>query len=258
MDKEHILKELNAAFGNYKFFADDHHYEFNGKRVGISVTRLIEEYANEFDKELVASRVAKKEHKTIEQVLDEWEYKNKFACAKGTTCHEYAQSLWSGKHWDYDNFDFSAEYADAVFKIKQQAEQFYNDFKDDWEHLADEFIIGSEEYDIASAVDHLFIDKKTGELILVDYKTNSYITGYNKSAYDKPMKAPLQKLNDDALTHYKLQLSIYKYLIEKYTNLKLSFMCIIYMSENNDHYMTIDIPYLKKEVEDILEWRVLE
>ena len=161
-------------------------------------------------------------------------------------------------HWFYDPFDNSAKYADAVCKIKQQADNFYNDFNKEWEHVIDECVVGSEEYDIASAVDHLLIVKDTHELILVDYKTNSYITGYNKEAYNKPLKAPLQHLNDDKLTHYKLQLSIYKYLIEKYTNLKISCMYIVYMSENINNYELIVIPYLKREVEDILEWRKWE
>lgn len=257
MEKNKILEILNEAFKSFKFFPEDHHYEYNGKNVGISVTRLIEEYCNEFDKELIAKRVAKRDNKTINQVLKEWEYKNQFACTKGTTCHEYAQSLWSGEHWNCDNFDFSSEYEEAIFKIKKQADEFYEDFKNEFQHLADEFIIGSQEYDIASAVDHLFIDNESN-IYLIDYKTNSYMTGYNKEAYKKPMKAPLQHLNDDALTHYKLQLSIYKYLIEKYTELKIKDMIIIYFTENQEHYSKINIPYLKKEVEDILEWRVLE
>ena len=255
-NKEEILKDLNKAFNKFKFFAEDHHYEYNGKRVGISVTKLIEEYTNEFDKELIAKKVAQKENKTIKQVLNDWKYKNEFACTKGTTCHEYAQSLWSGEPWLLDNFDFSPKYEVAVYKIKQQAENFYNDYKDKWVHLADEFIIGSEEYDIASAVDHLFI--VDGEIYLIDYKTNSYMTGVNKEAYKKPMKSPLQHLNDDAITHYYLQLSIYKYLIEKYTKLKIKEMFIIYMSENLNNYMMIDIPYLKEEVEEIMEWRKWE
>lgn len=258
MKKQDILNELNKAFGNYTFYPTDHHYELNGKRVGISVTKLIEQYTNEFDKDLIAAKTAAKENKSVKQVLDEWEYKNQFACAKGSTCHEYAQSLWSGEHWDCDNFDFSPEYITAVYKIKQQAEGFYNVFSSTLEHLACEFVVGSEEYDIASAIDHLFLQKSTGELVLIDYKTNSYITGYNKEAYKKPMKAPLQHLNDDAFTHYKLQLSIYKYLIETYTPLKVSNMNIVYFTENDEAFDIIDIPYLEQEVKDILEWRKYE
>jgi hypothetical protein len=123
------------------------------------------------------------------------------------------------------------------------------------EHLVDELPIGSEEYNIASCVDHLFYNKLTGGLVLADYKTNSLMDGYNKKAYKKAMKVPLSHINDDALHHYHIQLSIYKYLIEKYTGLKVDEMFIVYMSENIENYEIIEIPYLKEEVEMILENR---
>mgnify|MGYP003571253228 CR=1 FL=1 len=254
MTKEEYLKKLEV-FKDFKFFEEDHHYEFKGKRVGISVTRLIEDYANEFQQQEMAERVAIKENKTTQEILDEWKYKNDFACIKGSTCHEFVQSLWSQETYEQLMFDNSKEYLEVVEKIKQQAIKFRMDYEDRLQHLKDELIIGSEEYDIASAADHLFINKLTDELVLVDYKTNSYMSGYNKKAYSKKMKVPLQNLNDDSLHHYYLQLSIYKYLIEKYSDLKVSEMFIVYLSENIDNYKIIEIPYLGKEVIKILENR---
>ena len=130
MTKEEYLKKLNKAFGDFKFFEEDHHYEYKGERVGISVTRLIEEYTQEFDSQAIAEKVAIKEGKTTQEVLDEWEYKNKFACAKGSTCHEFAQSLWSGNKYKEILFDNSQEYANAVMKIGLQATNFKIDYED--------------------------------------------------------------------------------------------------------------------------------
>jgi hypothetical protein len=69
------------------------------------------------------------------------------------------------------------------------------------------------------------------------------------------MKVPLTHLKDFTLNHYYIQLSIYKYLVEKYTNLKIEEMFIVWFSENNDNYEIIEIPYLKDEVIRILENR---
>lgn len=281
MTKEEYLKELNKAFGDFKFFEEDHHYEYKGQRVGMSVTRLIEEYTNEFNAQAVAEKVATKNQQIVDRIskdrwatkedrelklkilsdktntiqgnLDLWEYKNKFACEKGSTCHEYAQSLWSLEDWNVKNFDSSIEYQCAVGKIIGQADNFHNDYEDRLEHLADEYVIGSEEYDIASAIDHLFINKLTGGLLLVDYKTNSDI--HKNEKYAKNMKVPLSHLKDFTLNHYYIQLSIYKYLVEKYTNLKIEEMFIVYFSENIENYEIIEIPYLEKEVKNILELR---
>ena len=251
--RDQYLKELNKAFGDFKFYSEDHHYEYKGQRVGISVTRLIEDYTNEFDAETIAERVATRDGKTTQQVLDEWKYKNDFSVHKGSTCHEYAQAKWIAKLYEPDYFDHSIEYYEAVEKIKKQADNFKKDYKNRLEHLADEFIIGSEEYDIASAIDHIFINKATNGLVLVDYKTNTDI--YKNEKYAKPMKVPLQYLKDTTLNHYSLQLSIYKYLVEKYTNLKFEEMFIVWFSEQNENYKIIEVPYLEKEVKKILENR---
>ena len=255
MTKDEMLKVLKDSFKDFKFYADGHYYECKGKRVGISVTTFIHEYCNEFDAEGMAEKVANRDGKTVQQVLDEWAYKRDFSCEKGTTCHEWSQSLWSGAEYKPLLFDESKEYMSALDKIRNQAVNFKNDYQEHLEHLIDELPIGSEEFNIASCVDHLFYNKLTGGLVLVDYKTNSLMEGYNKKAYKKAMKVPLSHINDDALHHYYIQLSIYKFLIEKYTGLKVDEMFIVYMSENIENYEIIEIPYLKKEVEEILENR---
>ena len=53
MTIEEVKKELEK-FNDFKFFEDGHYYEYKGQRVGVSVTRLIEEYANEFDQQVLA------------------------------------------------------------------------------------------------------------------------------------------------------------------------------------------------------------
>ena len=257
MTLEEVKQELRV-FDKFKFFEEDHHYECNGKRVGISVTRLIEEYSNPFDQQAIAEKVAIRDNKSVSEVLEEWEYKNKFACEKGHFAHEFVQNLWSGIIYQ-ENIKSGLEAVKTPLnKIKQQAINFYNDFKDKFIHIQDEQLVGSEEYNICSAVDHLFLDKD-GNVWLIDYKTNSILKGYNDDEknrrYTKKMLIPLQNIKDDSLNHYYLQLSIYKYLIEKYTNIKIYKTMIVYMSENIENYEIIETPYLKNEVEEILELR---
>jgi hypothetical protein len=254
-----MLKVLKDSFKDFKFYEDGHYYTYKDNPVGVSVTRFIAEYENEFNQQEVAEKVSIKQNKPVEQILAEWKYKADFACAKGTTCHEYAQSLWSDEEWRPLLFDNSEEYRKAIAKIMYQANDFCQDYINRLEHLQDELVVGSAEYDIASAIDHLFYNKLTGGLVLVDYKTNSTLKGYNDDInnrkYTKKMKVPLHKIDDDALHHYYIQLSIYKFLIEKYTGLKVDEMFIVYMSENIENYEIIEIPYLKEEVEKILENR---
>ena len=257
MTLEEVKRELKA-FDKFTFFEEDHHYECNGKKVGISVTRLIEEYSNPFDQQGIAEKVATRDNKDVTQVLQEWEYKNKFACEKGHFGHEFAQNLWSNAIYQ-ENIKSGLEGVKIPLnKIKQQAINFYNDFKGKFTHIRDEQLVGSEEYNICSAIDHLFLDKDD-KVWLIDYKTNSILKGYNDDEknrkYTKKMLIPLQNLKDDALHHYYLQLSIYKYLVEKYTNIKIYKTMIVYMSESIKNYELIETPFLEKEVKKILELR---
>ena len=259
MERENMLEVLKDSFKDFVFFEDEHYYECKGNRVGVSVTSFISQFENEFKKEEIAEKCSIKENRPVEEILKEWKYKADFACEKGTTCHEYIQSLWSGADYNELLFDGSIEYLKAINIIQKQAKNFKNDYQEILEHLIDELPIGSEEYDIASCVDHLFYNKLTGGLVLVDYKTNSILKGYNDSEYNrrytKKMKVPLHKINDDSLHHYYIQLSIYKFIIEKYSGLKVEEMFIVYMSENIKNYEIIKIPYLEEEVKKILENR---
>ena len=263
MTKDEMLKVLKDSFKDFKFFEDGHYYECKGKRVGVSVTTFIHEYCNEFDELGMAEKSAIKNNKSVQEILNEWHYKRDFSCEKGTDGHNYSQHLWSGNKYEMLKFDMSDEYYQSVFKIHRQAENFYRDYKEHLEHLFDELPIGSEEFNIASCCDHLFYNKLTGGLVLVDYKTNTDIykdKKYYENARKKPpkMKIPLQHLEDLTITHYYIQLSIYKFLIEKYTGLKVEEMFIVYMSENIENYEIIEIPYLKEEVIKILENRRVE
>lgn len=258
MTSEEIKKEL-CKFNNFKFFEDGHYYEYKNKRINISVTKLIEEYSNTFDKEAIAEKCAIKENKQVYEILNEWEYKNKFACAKGQNGHDKAQTLWSGATYKEDKFDGSEAFKQSCSKIYEQAINFHNDYKDMLLHIQDEQVIGSDEYDIASAIDHIFLNKYTSEAVLVDYKTNSILKGFNDDIknrkYTKKMMMPLENINDDSLNHYYIQLSIYKFIVEKYTNIKFGEMFIVYMSEKEENYQIIEVPYLEKEVKKILELR---
>lgn len=253
MTKEEYLKELNKAFGDFKFYEENHTYTYKDKPISIGATGLIGQYTQDFDADTIAERVAIKEGKSTQEVLDDWKYKNWVACEKGHLGHLYAQNTWQGINTLEDIKHACMDVKMPLKSILRQADNFYNDYKDRLEHLYDEYVIGSDEYNIASAIDHLFINKLTGGLVLVDYKTNSDI--HKNERYAKKMKVPLSHLKDDTLTHYAIQLSIYKYIVEKYTNLKSEEMFIVWFSENIDNYQIIEVPYLKKEVEEILENR---
>ena len=255
--KNKIIEELQF-FKGIDFHEEEHFYTLNDYRFGISATSLIETYAQEFDSDGISQMVANKRGISQKEVLDEWKKENEFSCIKGSCIHLKAQSLWMGTDYeiDYNTIDDTID-KDRLKKeydiMSKQATDFYNDYKDMYDMIQDEFIVWSKEFDIAGSIDGIMYNKNTQQCCILDFKSNKDLQF--KSKYRKKMKVPLHELDDVNGQHYYIQLSIYKYLIEKYTNIKVDELFIVYFNINADSYEIIEIPYLKNEVEEILENR---
>ena len=255
--KNKIIEELQF-FKGIDFHEEEHFYTLNDHRFGISATSLIETYAQEFDSDGISQMVANKRGISQKEVLDEWKKENEFSCIKGSCIHLKAQSLWMGTDYeiDYNTIDDTID-KDRLKKeydiMSKQATDFYNDYKDMYDMIQDEFIVWSKEFDIAGSIDGIMYNKNTQQCCILDFKSNKDLQF--KSKYRKKMKVPLHELDDVNGQHYYIQLSIYKFLIEKYTNIKVDELFIVYFNINADSYEIIEIPYLKNEVEEILENR---
>ena len=257
MTKDEIIKELQF-FKGIDFHEEEHFYTINDYRFGISATSLIETYAQEFDSDGISQMVANKRGISQKEVLDEWKKENEFSCIKGSCIHLKAQSLWMGTDYeiDYNTIDDTID-KDRLKKeydiMSKQATDFYNDYKDMYDMIQDAFIVWSKEFDIAGSIDGIMYNKNTQQCCILDFKSNKDLQF--KSKYRKKMKVPLHELDDVNGQHYYVQLSIYKYLIEKYTNIKVDELFIVYFNINADSYEIIPIPYLYEEVRKILELR---
>jgi hypothetical protein len=113
-----------------------------------------------------------------------------------------------------------------------------------------EIEIFGEEEDIAGSVD-LTVILPCGELYIVDWKRSEKLsdrmTGFAK------MKEPLNNLEMCSGCSYALQLGCYKYVIEKYYDMKVKGIALV--SLHPDNYFFTPVPYLKKEVDYIMKRR---
>lgn len=255
--KNNIIKELEY-FKGIEFHEEQHFYTLNDYRFGTSVTSLIETYAQEFDSDGISQKVAEKEGITQKEVLDKWKKENEFSCVKGSHIHLKSQAYWKNEDYKLDYNKISNTIDKERLKkeydiMSKQALNFYNDYKDIYDMIQDEFIVWSKEYDIAGSIDGLMYNKYTQKCCILDFKSNKDLQFESK--YHKKMKIPLHKLDDVNGQHYYLQLSIYKYLIEKYTNIKVDELFIVYFNINANNYEIINVPYMEKEVKKILNLR---
>lgn len=253
-----IKIKIKKAFGKYTFIEDGHYYLCNGKRVGISTTGLIAQYEQEFDSDTISQQVANKKGISQKEVLEEWRIENLHSTIKGSFIHEFAQSLWEGKEYKFDYSKVPKEIdidrlKNDIIKLIPQAINFYNDYKDIYELIGCEIYLGDEEYDECGATDQMMLNKNTGEIVIIDYKTNKKIE--YESFRHKKMLIPLQEFDDCNYIHYSFQLNDYKYKFEKNTNLKVNETFIVYFNINADNYEIIKPLNMENKVKLILENR---
>ena len=255
------VKQKLKVFDKYKFFENGHYYTYKDKQVGISVTKYISQFENEFDSDTLSQKVANKNGISQFEVLNEWKRKGEYSCLKGTAIHEWLQDNYANREYKFDlsQLEEYPEYykIEDVEHLKQMAIDFINDYKNRYILIGDEILCGIPDFDIASAIDLLFYDTVNNEVVLADIKTNTDLKGWkNTPSYVKKMLQPLENIKDITFEHYKIQLSIYRYFLEEYAHIPISDnMFIVYLSEKEKSYNIIQIPYLKNEVEKILKLR---
>ena len=255
------VKQKLKVFDKYKFFENGHYYTYKDKQVGISVTKYISQFENEFDSDTLSQKVADKNGISQFKVLNEWKRKGEYSCLKGTAIHEWLQDNYANREYKFDlsQLEEYPEYykIEDIEHLKQMAIDFINDYKNRYILIGDEILCGIPDFDIASAIDLLFYDTVNNEVVLADIKTNTDLKGWkNTPSYVKKMLQPLEDIKDITFEHYKIQLSIYRYFLEEYAHIPISDnMFIVYLSEKEKNYNIIQIPYLKNEVEKILKLR---
>ena len=256
-----MKNEKLKVFDKYKFFENGHYYTYKDKQVGISVTKYISQFENEFDSDTLSQKVADKNGISQFEVLNEWKRKGEYSCLKGTAIHEWLQDNYANREYKFDlsQLEEYPEYykIEDIEHLKQMAIDFINDYKNRYILIGDEILCGIPDFDIASAIDLLFYDTVNNEVVLADIKTNTDLKGWKSTpSYVKKMLQPLENIKDITFEHYKIQLSIYRYFLEEYAHIPISDnMFIVYLSEKEKNYNIIQIPYLKNEVEKILKLR---
>jgi hypothetical protein len=236
-----IYKEL-AKFKHIKYYDEPHKY-FIGEQELVSGTTFIGKYKEKFDSEKMAEKTAAKKKISIEEVLADWAFKGDFSRSKGTLLHNYAENYWFNKVFPVDMGPFDERFGEGLMLERYEAcktlfEAFYNDACESLIPIAAELVIGDEEIGIAGMVDKLFWNQKMGELQIWDYKTNKEINSFSK--FRKKMLHPIAFLPECELVTYSIQTSLYKYIIEKNTNLKLGRSYLVHIHEENERYNIIE------------------
>ena len=235
-----ITKEL-AKFNNIKFHDKDHIYYMKGVKTK-SVTSIIGQYKQPFDKDYWSQKKADERGITKEEILKEWKYKADFSCERGSAFHEFAENYLTNKVFPFPEYKITnvlggkenmLECKEGVFKIIDMFKKFYNDSNGKLIPVRAEVVVGDEEWGVTGMIDQLFFNEKSQQLEIWDWKTNKAIKKSNKW---QQFKEPLSHLDVCELNTYSLQLSFYRLIVERNTNLVLGDSYIVWFNENNNEY----------------------
>ena len=251
-----ITKEL-SKFNNIKFHDENHAYYMNGVKTK-SVTSIIGEYKHPFDKEFWSQKKADERGITKEEILAEWKYKADFACERGSAFHEFAENYLTNKVFPFpedritkilDGTDNMLDCKEGVFKLIEMFKKFYDDSHGKLLPVRAEVVVGDEEWGVTGMIDQLFLNEKSGNIEIWDWKTNKAMKKHNKW---QQFKKPLSHLDVCELNSYSLQLSFYRLIVERNTNLNLGDSYIVWFNENNDTYKVIKCYDFRDEILKIM------
>ena len=201
--------------------------------VYISVSQLISRYREPFKRDFLAEKVAKREKKTKQEILDQWDKNNKDACDKGQRIHSIIEKYL--KEGVVDDADLINKFVD-IFN------------RSDYRDIKCEHILYNHNHKLAGTsdcvcdVDELHFD-------IIDFKTNKKFNFQNN--YGEYLKAPLNNLQHCQYNEYSIQLSLYAFLYSSETGKRLRKIEIFYYDNNS--FTKIPVPYLYWDIQVLLK-----
>jgi hypothetical protein len=257
-----MLKELKqlSVFDRIVYLDTNHSYKIDGKpSAKVSVTGLVGSVKHPFETDKWAAIKAKEFDSTPEEVKLVWKKNNELSTFQGSTLHAYIDNYYSNKIIPYNKNVAESilgpvlhnKMRENLAKLVLQFNQFYNDTKEQILPIKREFVIGDiDGVRVCGMLDMLSYNPQKNVFEIYDFKTNkdfNYTTKFNKK-YNEP----LSHLDDCEFSAYSLQLSLYKYIIEKYTDIRIADLYVVWFSINNETYQLIPLNYLEDEVKVLL------
>lgn len=278
--------KIDKQNGDVAFENESHTYwNVNDNKKYISVTTLIHQYAQDFDKEFWSSykaleklmpketwniekksllnskkfnkeildlyNISELEFNKVQQgILDSWEEENRKSCERGTQIHEEIEHLFYEHPHDISLKKFGLG---GKFECKKDYSTLDLEYG-----VYPEYLIYTQSEDgilrIAGQVD--LIIKQGNEITIIDHKTNKKID--QRSGFDSAnktyarMKYPLNNLMDCNFYHYTLQLSTYAWMLQKlYPEFVIKDLILNHYDHKGNNTL-YHCEYLKKDVERML------
>ena len=231
-----------------QFDCDQHQYIHNG-HIFKSVTTIVDECFKQFDADYWARRKAPSLGMTPQQVKDMWNRKGEISRNLGTQMHTKIEHYYLGTPHHLDDQDGT----DRLFALFTKNHTLHP-YRTEW-------AIFDEESRVAGTLD--FLDYQNGKFSIYDWKRSNKVVDRNgtpekANRWGDHAYAPIAHIVDTTFWHYALQVSIYRYILEKNYGIQVSDNHLAVFHPDYDRPHVVDTPYLKDEVISVLNKRKSE
>ena len=202
-----------------------------------SVTTIINKFFEPFDEVKISTHLANNVPKyfgeTPESIMQQWQVAREY----GTEVHLEIENWIKEGIEPKDLKSIAAKKWIDAYISKPNIDTF------------SEVIVYSKELAIAGTIDVLMMNKKSGEYVLIDWKTSKRI---DKKSFNgkKGIRKESSKIDDSKYNHYALQLSLYRYILEKYYGIMVARQLVAQLKDDNVE--TYSMPYMKDEIVTML------
>lgn len=251
-----IAKEL-AVFNRVTFVESNHTYLIdNQPSSSLSVTKLLKQFKKPFEKEKIAARVAKRDNIPVNDLLNRWQSDNLYSTTLGSILHKYIENYYCNKKAKIDIGceGLTTEHKQKILSnIPLLINQFHNFYKDNSNLLCvkSEVVLGDvDDTRVCGMSDMLSYNTDTDSLEILDFKTNKKMQ--KKSPYGTLM-FPFDDMSEGEINEYTIQLNTYKFFVEKYTNLKISNLKIVWFNVANENYEVFELADIQDKIKKMFE-----
>lgn len=231
-----IHEDLWKAFNDIYFDDEDGKHEYTDSQGTKfqSATGWAGSFSEPFNAEKVldemsARRVkAGKDPLTVIERLelkDKWDYAGEYARKLGTEVHSVMENLWYKKNYNFNKelLKKHPEMWNDFVERKKKCKLLFRQLRRVYAPVANEFIVYDAEDGLCGTIDMLAYNMKKGTYAIFDWKTSKEFKKDDPFG-GKTLKAPFDDLPECNVSEYSLQLSLYKYLLEKHTSIRISEM----------------------------------
>jgi hypothetical protein len=223
-----IRKDINGAFSGLHFDEKSHTYQVDGKFL-ISSTTFVKEFTEPFDSSYMSRVMCKLYNDHPKRVYTKkrstryyrkrWRNFADAATNRGTRVHDYVE-------WNYPDF-----IDEPACEQEMGVVEFFSHLPSHYSPIAIEIRMFNKKYSKAGTADFLLVNRKTGKLVILDWKTgNKNVLQYYNN---KKLKAPFKDRYATGLNKYTIQLCDYQNMIEMATHYEVEERWIVHLLQND-------------------------